>query len=175
MTIEDDIACLETVPTFSILGPHALRILAIGCESKPLGEGEILFKAGEPADCGYVVRDGTFRLEPARRGNASASAEAAPVTIGPGGLLGELALIIETTRPVTAIAEEPAVVMRISRHLFSKTLEGFPDAAERLRDHMAERARETASAFSQVRAQLGAYDAVAQEAVQEAVPENDYE
>lgn len=176
MTIDADIACLEAVPTFSILGPHALRILAIGCESKPVGEGEVLFKAGEPADCGYVVRDGTFRLEPARRGNASATAsEAAPTTIGPGGLLGELALIIEMTRPVTAIAEEPAVVMRISRHLFSKTLEGFPDAAERLRDHMAERARETASAFSQVRAQLGAYDAVAQEAAQEAVPENDYE
>lgn len=183
MTINDDIACLEAVPTFSILGPNALRILAIGCESKPLGPGEILFKAGEPADCGYVVRDGTFRLEPAHRGNApvagGAAGEVAPLTIGPGGLLGELALIIETTRPVTAIAEEPAVVMRISRHLFSKTLEGFPDAAERLRDHMAERARETASAFSQVRAQLGAYDAVTHEVAEEiaptGVPDNDHE
>lgn len=165
MTIEDDIACLEAVPTFSLLGPHALRILAIGSESKPLGEGEVLFKAGEPADCGYVVREGSFRLEPPRhRGASSAAGNAAgPLSIGPGGLLGELALIIETVRPVTAIAEEPAVVLRISRHLFSKTLEGFPDAAERLRDHMAARAHETASAFSQVRAQLGAFDAVADE------------
>ena len=178
MTIDDDIACLEAVPTFSILGPHALRILAIGCESKPLDEGEVLFKAGEPADCGYVVREGSFRLVPATRGNALAAMpvdEETPLTIGPGGLLGELALIIETTRPVTAIADEPTVVMRISRHLFSKTLEGFPDAAERLRDHMAERARETASAFSQVRAQLGAYDAVAQEAAEEVVQEDDFE
>ena len=180
MTIDDDIACLEAVPTFSILGPNALRILAIGCESKPVAPGEILFKAGEPADCGYVVRDGTFRLEPVDRANASANAASdAPLTIGPGGLLGELALIIETTRPVTAIAEEPAVVMRISRHLFSKTLEGFPDAAERLRDHMAERARETAAAFSEVRAQLGVYDAVTQpfagEIPPDEIPEDDYE
>lgn len=179
MTIEDDIACLEAVPTFSILGPNALRILAIGCESKPLGEGEVLFKAGDTADCGYVVRDGSFRLEPAHHGSSSnmVSGDEPVVTIGPGGLLGELALIIETTRPVTAIAEEPAVVMRISRHLFSKTLEGFPEAAVRLRDHMAERAYETAAAFSEVRAQLGthepadydaaAYDAVAQELGQE--------
>lgn len=180
MTINDDIACLEAVPTFSILGPNALRILAIGCETKPLAAGEILFKAGDPADCGYVVRDGSFRLEPVRRGPMPAAAdEVAPTTIGPGGLLGEIALIIETTRPVTAIAEEPAVVMRISRHLFSKTLEGFPDAAERLRDHLAERARETAAAFSQVRAQLGLYDAIAEEFAPEITPrefpEDDYE
>ena len=44
--------------------------------------------------------------------------------------------------------------MRISRHLFRKTLEGFPEAAQRLRDHMADRAQETAEEISQVRATL---------------------
>jgi CRP-like cAMP-binding protein len=45
--------------------------------------------------------------------------------------------------------------MRISRHLFRKTLEGFPEAAQRLRDHMADRAQETAEEISRVRATLG--------------------
>ena len=38
--------------------------------------------------------------------------------------------------------------------MFRKTLEGFPEAAERLRDHLAERARETAEDISLVGAVL---------------------
>ncbi len=150
MSIEDDIACLEAAPTLRALGPHALRILAIGCESRMLDEGEVLFQAGEPADCGYVIQDGSFALNPATAG----SDRPALATVGSGVLLGELALIVDTTRPVTAVAIEPATVMRITRHLFHKTLEGFPDAAERLRDYMAARARETAEEISLVGATL---------------------
>lgn len=151
MSIEDDIACLEAVSTFRLLGSNALRMLAIGCESRELDEGEVLFTAGEPADCGYVIQDGAFQLEPGR--NYSVGRNDGPeVTIaGPGVLLGELALIIEIKRPVTATAVEPATVMRITRNLFRKTLEGFPDAAERLRDHMAERTHNTAVEISEVR------------------------
>jgi CRP-like cAMP-binding protein len=151
MSLEDDIVCLEAVPTFRLLGPNALRMLAIGCESRTLDEGEVLFTAGDPADCGYVIQDGSFHLEPAGRNRPARRDDAPGVTIaGPGVLLGELALIIEIKRPVTAIAAEPATVMRITRNLFRKTLEGFPDAAERLRDHMAERARNTAVEISEV-------------------------
>jgi CRP-like cAMP-binding protein len=158
MSIEDDITCLEAVPTFRLLGPNALRILAIGCESRALDEGEVLFAAGERADCGYVIQDGSFQLEPVAAGDRPAGRGDDPLVmlVGPGVLLGELALIIDTARPVTATAAEPSTVMRISRHLFRKTLEGFPDAAQRLRDHMAERARETAEEISLVRATLEA-------------------
>jgi CRP-like cAMP-binding protein len=155
MSIEDDIACLEAVPTFRLLGLNALRMLAIGCESRELDEGEVLFRAGDLADCGYVVQDGSFRLESAARKRSANGDHAPSATIaGPGVLLGELALIINIIRPVTAIAAEPATVMRISRNLFRKTLEGFPDAAERLRDHMAARARNMAEEISQVRGSL---------------------
>lgn len=151
MSIEDDIVCLEGVPTLRLLGPNALRMLAIGCESRRLDKGEVLFTADDPADCGYVIQDGSLQLERARRSRQARRDDASRVMIaGPGVLLGELALIIEIKRPVTAIAAEPATVMRIPRNLFRKTLEGFPDAALRLRDHMAERARNTAVEISEV-------------------------
>jgi CRP-like cAMP-binding protein len=151
MTIEDDIVCLEAVPTLRLLGPNALRMLAIGCESRTLDKGEVLFTADDPADCGYVIQDGSFQLERARRNRRARGDDAPGVMIARTGvLLGELALIIEIKRPVTAIAAEPATVMRIPRNLFRKTLEGFPDATERLRDHMAERARNTAVEISEV-------------------------
>ena len=64
---------------------------------------------------------------------------AAEVTVVRGALLGELALLTETTRPVTATAAEPSTVIRVPRGLFLKMLEGFPDAALRLRDYIAAR------------------------------------
>lgn len=134
MSIEDDILFLESVPTFAVLGRAALRILAIGAESRDVHSGETLFNAGDPADCGYVVQEGAFNLTPRQTdGNDT-------IVVGPGTLIGELALLTETARPVTAVASEPSTVMRIPRTLFRKMLEGYPDAAQRLREMLIARA-----------------------------------
>ena len=53
MTIEDDISFFERVPTLSLLGRQALRILAIGAETRYIHGGEVLFNAGDEADGGY--------------------------------------------------------------------------------------------------------------------------
>ena len=148
MSIEDDIVFLEGVPTLHLLGRGALRILAIGSENRNLAEGEVLFRAGDKADCGFVVQEGWFRLIKPK------SSDAEDKTIGPRSLLGEIALLTDTVRPVTAVAMEPAAVIRISRSLFLKTLDGFPDAAERLRDNMASRFNQSAREILSIRNQL---------------------
>jgi CRP-like cAMP-binding protein len=53
--------------------------------------------------------------------------------------VGELALLTDTVCSATAIAKEPTVVIRISRSLFRKMLEGYPEAAVKLREIMAAR------------------------------------
>jgi len=143
MTIEDDIAFLERVPTLGLLGRDALRILAIGAESRYLHDGNVLFMQGEPADAGYVVQEGLLILDPSRGRE--------PITVGPGTLLGELAMLTETTRPVTATALEPSTVIRIPRTLFLKMLEGYPEAALHLRDSFVTRAEHSESEMHRVR------------------------
>ncbi len=149
MSIDDDIAFIERVPTLRMLGRDALRILAIGAESRYVHKGEVLFVAGDPADCGYVIQEGSFRLE-------SSSKSLADIIVGAGTLLGELALIAETKRPATATASEPSTVIRISRSLFLKMLEGYPDAAYLLRDQIVARARQALTEMSDIRAMLDA-------------------
>ena len=145
MSIEDDIAFFERVPTFNMLGRAALRILAIGAESRYVHSGEVLFNAGDVADAGYVVQEGAFEL-------TSRDAEGGgSLVVGRGTLIGELALLTETARPVTATAREPSTVMRIPRTLFLKMLEGYPDAARMLRDAIAFRAAQSARDISSVR------------------------
>jgi CRP-like cAMP-binding protein len=147
MSIEDDIALLERIPTLRRLGAAALRILAIGVESFQVTPGYVLFKAGEPADGAYVIQRGSFSLKPARTGEPE-------VVAGAGTLLGEAALLTETRRPATATAREPSIVMRISRSMFLRMLEGYPDAAQRLRELIASRSDQWAREMENVRAAL---------------------
>ena len=147
MPIENDIAVLERVPILRRLGAGALRILAIGAESQRVETGQVLFTAGDVADGAYIVQQGSFTLKPERSGDNE-------VIAGPGTLLGESALVAETRRPATATAREKSTVMRISRALFLKMLEGYPDAAHRMREVIAARADQWARELENVRAVL---------------------
>src|SRR5271168_1419648 len=97
MSIEDDVALLERVPTLRVLGTTALRMLAIGSEQRNFPRDAALFHAGEEADAGFIVQRGAFRIEDGAN---------AAVVAGPGALIGELALITAMQRPSTATALE---------------------------------------------------------------------
>ncbi len=146
MSIEDDIAFLERVPALAVLGREALKILAIGTENRYVHEGVTLFGEGEEADGAYVVQEGSFNLVAGETGITT--------VVGQGTLIGELALVYETRRPVSAVAREPSSVVRIPRQLFLKMLESDATAATRMRDALAARVNQTANEFARVRAGL---------------------
>ena len=135
MSIDDDVALLERVPTLQLLGNTALRMLAIGSEQRDFDQGDVLFHFGDDADAGYIVQRGAFRVE---EGGAELIA-------GPGSLIGELALIVAMKRPSTALALERSSVIRVARSLFQRVLESDPAAARRLRDELATRTSQLAS------------------------------
>ena len=136
MSIEDDVALLERVPTLRLLGAASLRMLAIGSELRNFGRGDVLFSAGEEADAGYVVQRGAFRIE---------DGISAEIVAGPTALIGELALVVAMKRPSTAVALDNSTVIRIARSLFQRVLESDPAAAHRLRDEFATRTSQIAS------------------------------
>jgi len=145
MSIEDDVALLERVPTLHLLGTAALRMLAIGSEQRDYARGDVLFNAGDEADAGFVVRRGAFRVEDG----------GAEIVAGPGALIGELALIVAMRRPSSAIAVEPSAAIRLARSLFQRVLESDPAAARRLRDELATRTSQLASDILMAGAKLG--------------------
>jgi CRP-like cAMP-binding protein len=136
MSIEDDVALLERVPTLRLLGTTALRMLAIGSEQRDVAQGGRLFSAGDDADCGFIVQRGAFRVE---------DGGGAEIVAGPGTLIGELALVVAMQRPSSATALEHSSVIRIARSLFQRVLESDPAASRRLRDEMASRTSQIAS------------------------------
>ena len=135
MSIEDDVALLERVPTLRLLGTASLRMLAIGSEQRDFSPGDYLFNSGDEADAGYIVQRGSFRVDDG----------GAEVVAGPGSLIGELALIVSMKRPSSAVAIDHASVIRIARSLFQRVLESDPGAARRLRDELATRTSQLVS------------------------------
>ena len=133
MSLFDDIAFFRRFPLFSALDKEALRTLAIGAETRKVQTGSVLFYAGELADGGYLVAEGTVLLEP------GSFAEGKDVRVGVGTLIGEMALLNDMVWQATAIAQEPVTVLRLPRSLFRKMLEGYPAAAVALRDLIAKR------------------------------------
>jgi CRP-like cAMP-binding protein len=136
MSIDDDVALLERVPTFRVLGRESLRMLAIGSEQRDVARGDRLFQIGDDADSGFVVQRGSFRID---------DGAGAEMTVGPGALLGELALVHAMRRPSTATAMEYSSAVRIARSLFQRVLESDPAAALRLRDEFVARTSQIAS------------------------------
>jgi CRP-like cAMP-binding protein len=145
MSIEDDVALLERVPTLRLLGTTSLRMLAIGSEQRDFAGGDVLFNAGEDADAGYIVQRGAFRIE---------DGGGVEIVAGPGALIGELALVVAMPRPSSAIALEHSSVIRVARSLFQRVLESDPAAARRLRDEFANRTSQIASEILMAGAKL---------------------
>ncbi|MBU3888874.1 MULTISPECIES: cyclic nucleotide-binding domain-containing protein [Methylosinus] len=133
MALDDDIANLRRIPLFEDFEIEALRLLTFSAETKLLRAGDALFRRGEPSDGGFILTNGSIALEKHDDGRP------AERVLRPFALIGETALITETTRPATAIAREPATILKITRALFLRILEEFPATATRVRARVAAR------------------------------------
>jgi CRP-like cAMP-binding protein len=124
MSTEDYITRLSRLSAFSKLEPGALRLIAFAAETRSLRAGDVLFRQGDVADCGYLLLTGALTLD---------GAPSAPKAVKEGDFLGETALLVLTRRPVSAIARQSSTVLKISRALFLRVLEEYPASAARLR------------------------------------------
>jgi CRP-like cAMP-binding protein len=145
MGLEDDIGKLARVPAFAEIEPEALRLIAFSAETRVLRAGDVLFRRDEISNDGFVVLAGSIAMD------ASGDGAAAARIVRPPALIGDLALLTQTRRPATAIAREPSTVLRISRLLFRRVLNEFPDSAERLRQSLGARLLQFTGELASVR------------------------
>jgi CRP-like cAMP-binding protein len=151
MALEDDIATLGRAPLFSLMDAEALRLIAFAADHRLLQRGDILFRAGDRSDGGYVVTKGTIRVE----GEAGGE----PFVAGPGAVIGQIALFTRSNRSATATADEPSAALRVSPTLMRRVLQEFPNAASALHDALAIDLATLSGGLARVRRSLLAIDA----------------
>lgn len=132
MALEDDIRKLSRISLFRALETDALRLIAFGAEAKILRAGDLLFRKGDKSDAGYIVLSGSIALDEAGDGSPPSQ------VLRADSLIGEVALLVATERPVSAMAREPSTVLKISRQLFHRVLREYPESARRLRATLAD-------------------------------------
>lgn len=145
MSLHNDIRLLSQLPLFTDMGAEQIRLIAFGADRRHIATGQVLFREGSPAECAYAVVRGRVELYHLGR-------DGQPVldmAVGEGVLLSELALVTLVERKYTAVAAEDSEVIRITRALFHRLMEEYPDAARvienRIRDNILTLARRSAA------------------------------
>lgn len=150
MTLEQDIALLSTVPLFAELVTDHLRLIAFSATRLELPAGRVLFRDDSKALSGFVVMSGEIELSD---GHGDKHRQLG--VFGPGTLLGEVALFIETRRPATATAVGDALVIEIDRTLMRRILTEYPDVAARMHTRIANQLMETVGELGSIESKLG--------------------
>jgi CRP-like cAMP-binding protein len=113
-------------PDFLSLFRHETAIVS-------LAPGEALFREGEPASCMYVVRSGSVRIS---------TGTTVLEEIGPGSILGEMALIEDTPRSATVTAIDDCEIAVVDRHRFLFLVQQTPNFALNVMKVLSHRLRE---------------------------------
>jgi CRP-like cAMP-binding protein len=127
MALDDDIRILSDVGLFEGFTQEQLRLLAFGAETTLLGADRKLYREDDEADSAYVVVSGRIVLYREGEGERLVIGH-----VGPGAIMGELALIADTKRLTSASAEIDSEVLRLNRRMFRRILEEYPDLAVQL-------------------------------------------
>jgi CRP-like cAMP-binding protein len=145
MSLEQDIVRLARTRPFDLLPRDALKLIAFSAERKTFPAGRILFEQGDEADGAYFILSGAVALI------VHGKAESEQRIVGPGALVGEMAMFAPIARPVSARAQEDTIALRISRDLMTRVLGEYPRETASIRAALAERTRRITAELEAVR------------------------
>jgi len=149
MTLNEESNFLSKVPLFHELEPPRLKLLAFTSEMVNFQNGEILFKAGEPGDCAYVIMDGEVEI-------LSSADDAAVVgVLQMNQIFGELALLNDEPRSATLRAKGDLKVMKISESLFMELIRESPGLALNVVRQLSQKLAVSHQQVELLREQLG--------------------
>lgn len=119
LTIER-VAVLNRVGLFGAVPGHTLVAVARLLEEVRVDEGATFIERGSVEDWLFVVVDGRVRVHNGERTLAEA---------GPGGVVGELAVLVPAPRSASVTATEPTLLLRLRRVPFEELLDDRPEIA----------------------------------------------
>jgi len=102
---------LESAELFRALAPEELRALRAVTVERHFAMDQVIFKEGDAGDGMYVVKEGLVEIA----GNVNPQTRRMFSRLGPGELIGEMAVVELRPRSATATATKPTTVYFIPR------------------------------------------------------------
>jgi CRP-like cAMP-binding protein len=149
MSLDSDVDVLRRIPFFEGFSDEHLRLIAFSAESRSLPEKLLLYDDGQLLHSAYVVVSGAMRGERKVRGEAVETR-----AIGPGVILGERALILDTRASESVRVESRARVLQIRKVMFRRLLQEYPEIAVALRARLSRNVLLSAAELAKVAERL---------------------
>ena len=119
LTIER-VAVLRRVGLFGDVPGHTLVAVARLLEEVPVEEGATIIERGAIEDWLFIVSTGRVRVH---------AGERTLVETGPGGVVGEFAVLAPAPRSASVTAIVPSLLLRLRRGPFEELLDDRPEIA----------------------------------------------
>jgi CRP-like cAMP-binding protein len=120
------------VPLFAGLPAEEVDGLLRVCEPVSFADGNALMRQGQPADGAFIVQTGHTECRTALPGGG----EAVVASLGPGSVIGEMALLDRGMRTATVVARGPVSGLYIGRDAFRLLLAQRARAAFTIRNRI---------------------------------------
>ncbi|MBN2145775.1 MAG: cyclic nucleotide-binding domain-containing protein [Anaerolineales bacterium] len=140
---------LKNTDLFRSLPDEILEKVTLALIRRSLEDKQVLFRQGEPGNELIIVEEGQIAIyAPA----ADDPAKGQSIRIfQPGQVLGEMALIDQKPRSLSARAEEPSTVLALGGRAFRDLIKENPEMAIAVMSGLSERIRYTTDFLSEVR------------------------
>ena len=124
--LERDATLLWRTPLFSEIDPAQLKMLVFAAERRRLRPGQLLVRKEEVSHAAFVIIAGSVQVE------VTGGSAIRHLKLGPGAIIGELALLTGKPSPVSIMAAEPLEVLKLTRELVERFISEFPEIGERM-------------------------------------------
>ena len=152
-SLDSDIEVLRHIPFFEGFSEEHLRLIAFSAESRTLPEKLLIYDEGQLLHSAYVLVTGAMRAE-----RKATDGDGVTRSIGPGVILGERALILDTRATEAVRVETKARVLQIRKVMFRRLLIEYPEITLALRAKMARTLTQTNAEFARVARRLNAIE-----------------
>lgn len=112
--------------------PSGVSVFRFADDFEEFSAGQNIFTAGQPGDTMYVVKEG--EVDVVVNGKVVD-------TVGPSGILGEMALIDKQPRSATAVAKTDCKLVSVNEQRFQRLVQQTPHFAIQVMRVMAQRLR----------------------------------
>ena len=144
MHLESFFAPLLQAPLFAGLGPQQLKTLALGCERCTFTAGEVVILQGRPGDAAFLIVEGAVARIEHPLGAVGRE------EFGPGTLIGEMAMLIETEHTSTMVAQGQVSALRLSRSVIAEMCEADFQLADYFASQLQSRVDDMITGLNQI-------------------------
>lgn len=138
MSLTATLDVLRSMRLFSRLDEPRLRVIAMTGEKLILHDGERLAEKGDAGDAAYIVLSGDVDIRvPSDPGEISVA------VLGPGEIVGEMAVLTGNPRSTAIVARGQLKVLRLGRDALLDLMREFPDLSIEIIRILAERLEAT--------------------------------